>query len=108
MAKDPWTDPDPQPGDFDADLALLDESAIDFHDGDPSAALRVVVSIEGEDASRLVRIAEGRGGWGVGRGATKNETERRRRNPLRGRGPSGRVGDPGFSFEGPARARVGA
>ena len=61
MAKDPWTDPDPQPGDFDAELALLEESAIEFHDGDPSASLRVVVSIEGEDASRLVRIAEVRG-----------------------------------------------
>ena len=61
MSKDPWTDPDPQPGDLDVELALLDESAIDYHDGDPSATLRIVVSVEGEDASRLARIAEARG-----------------------------------------------
>jgi hypothetical protein len=24
MAHDPWTDPDPQPGDFDADLTAVD------------------------------------------------------------------------------------
>jgi hypothetical protein len=57
----PWTDPDPQPGDFDAELALLDSSAIEHHDGDPSATLRIVVSIVGEDASRLERIAKARG-----------------------------------------------
>jgi hypothetical protein len=61
MAKDPWTDPDPQPGDFDAELALLDETAFEYHDGDPSARLRVLVSVEGEDATRLERIAEARG-----------------------------------------------
>ena len=27
MTKDPWTHPDPQPGDLDAELALLEESA---------------------------------------------------------------------------------
>lgn len=61
MTKDPWTDPDPQPGDVDAELALLDESAFEYHDGDPTATLRIVVSVEGEDASRLARIAEARG-----------------------------------------------
>jgi hypothetical protein len=61
MTKNPWTDPDPQPGDFDAELALLDESAFQYHDGDPSARLRVLVSVEGEDARRLERIAEARG-----------------------------------------------
>jgi hypothetical protein len=61
MANDPWTDPDPQPGDFDAELAGLDPSAIEHHEGDPSASLRIVVSVEGEDASRLARIAEARG-----------------------------------------------
>jgi hypothetical protein len=61
MKKDPWTDPDPQPGDLDAELALLDESAFEYHQGDPSATLRIVVSIEGADASRLARIAETRG-----------------------------------------------
>ena len=61
MTKNPWTDPDPQPGDLDSELALLDESAFEYHEGDPSATLRIVVSIEGADASRLARIAETRG-----------------------------------------------
>ena len=61
MTKKPWTDPDPQPGDLDAELALLDESAFQYHEGDPSATLRIVVSVEGADASRLARIAETRG-----------------------------------------------
>jgi len=61
MTKNPWTDPDPQPGNLDAELALLDESAFEYHEGDPSATLRIVVSIEGADASRLARIAETRG-----------------------------------------------
>ncbi len=51
MTKDPWTDRDPQPGDLDAELALLEASAFDYHEGDPSATLRIVVSVEGEDAS---------------------------------------------------------
>jgi hypothetical protein len=61
MTKKPWTDPDPQPGDLDAELALLDESAFEYHEGDPSATLRIVVSVEGADASRLAHIAETRG-----------------------------------------------
>jgi hypothetical protein len=61
MTKKPWTDPDPQPGELDAELALLDESAFEYHEGDPSATLRIVVSVEGADASRLARIAETRG-----------------------------------------------
>ena len=61
MTKDPSTDPDPQPGDLDAELALFGESAFEYRDGDPSATMRIVVSVEGEDASRLARIAEARG-----------------------------------------------
>jgi hypothetical protein len=61
MTKDAWTDPDPQPGDLDAELELLGEQAFEYHDGDPSATLRIVVSVEGEAASRLARIAEARG-----------------------------------------------
>jgi hypothetical protein len=60
MSKDPWTDPDPQPGDFDAELAMLDASAFGYHEGDASATMRIVFSLEGEDASRLARIAEAR------------------------------------------------
>jgi hypothetical protein len=61
MSRNPWTDPDPQPGDLDAELELLDDSAFEYHDGDPSASFGLMVAVEGEDASRLARIAEARG-----------------------------------------------
>ena len=61
MSRDPWTDPDPRPGDLDAELELLDESAFEYHEGDPSASFGLMVVVEGEDASRLARIAEARG-----------------------------------------------
>jgi hypothetical protein len=44
MAKEPWRDSDPQPGDFDAEL---DRAQIEIHEGD--------------DAKRLERIANERG-----------------------------------------------
>jgi hypothetical protein len=61
MSTDPWTDPDPQPGDFDADLAKLDPRYIERHEGDPEARLIVLVGVEGEDARRLERLAQARG-----------------------------------------------
>jgi hypothetical protein len=61
MSKDPWRDPDPQPGDFDAELARLDESAFEYHEGHPGAKLRILISVEGEDVQRLERIARARG-----------------------------------------------
>jgi hypothetical protein len=61
MTKDPWTDPDPQPGDFDADLAQIDERYVESHSGNPDAKLRMLVSVEGEDLARLERIARARG-----------------------------------------------
>lgn len=61
MSIDPWTDPDPQPGDFDADLATLDPRYVEHHDGNPDAKLMILVGVEGEDAKRLERIAEARG-----------------------------------------------
>jgi hypothetical protein len=61
MSADPWTDPDPQPGDFDAELAKLDPRHIERHEGDPEARLIVLVGVEGEDAKRLERLAEARG-----------------------------------------------
>jgi nucleotide-binding universal stress UspA family protein len=60
MAKDPWTDADPQHGNFDAELALLDASMAERHAGNPDARLRVLVSVDGADAARLARIAEAR------------------------------------------------
>lgn len=61
MSKDPWTDPNPQPGDFDADLASLDPRYVEYRKGDPDARLLITVCVEGEDVKRLERIAEARG-----------------------------------------------
>ncbi|HEY5194005.1 MAG TPA: hypothetical protein VIJ39_09080 [Solirubrobacteraceae bacterium] len=61
MAKNPWTDPDPQPGDFDAYLATINPDDVDTHAGNPNARLTVVVKLTGEDATRLERIATQRG-----------------------------------------------
>ena len=61
MTIDPWTADDPQPGDFDAVLATIDPKHVAHHDGDPTATLRILVSVEGEDALRLEQIAEERG-----------------------------------------------
>ena len=60
MPTDPWTDPDPQPGDFDADLAALDQRYVEAHRGNPHAKLTIVVGIEDEDAERLQHLAETR------------------------------------------------
>jgi hypothetical protein len=64
MAKDPWTDPDPQPGDFDAYLGSIDRRDprhVQVHEGNPDTKVRFVVSVEGEDAARLERLAQERG-----------------------------------------------
>jgi len=58
---DPWTEPDPAPGDFDDDLAELDPRYVDRHEGDRRAKLRILVSVEGEDAERLQRLSEQQG-----------------------------------------------
>lgn len=60
MDTDPWTDPDPQPGDFDADLTEIDARYVDAHVGNPDARLTIVVGVEDEDAERLQRLAERR------------------------------------------------
>jgi hypothetical protein len=61
MTPNPWKDPDPQPGDFDADLATIDLRFMEVRGGDPNAKVRIVVSIEGEDARRLQRLSAARG-----------------------------------------------
>lgn len=58
--KDPWTEADPQAGDFDADLAQIDSRFLEAHEGKPEAKLRVLVSVEGEHVARLKRLAEAR------------------------------------------------
>jgi hypothetical protein len=61
MSLDPWTDPDPKPGDFDVDLATLDPRYVEQREGAPDTKLTVLVGVEGADAKRLDRIAEARG-----------------------------------------------
>ncbi|MBJ7330647.1 MAG: hypothetical protein JHC95_12180 [Solirubrobacteraceae bacterium] len=61
MSTDPWTADDPKPGDFDAVLATIDTAYVELHDGNPDATLRILVSVEGEDARRLERLAEASG-----------------------------------------------
>jgi hypothetical protein len=61
MKREPWTDPDPQPGDFDVDLAQIDPRYVETHPGSPDAKLRILISVEGEDLARLERIAQARG-----------------------------------------------
>lgn len=58
--KDPWTDPEPEPGDFDADLAAIDPRYAEVHKGNPDAKLTIVVSVEDEDAKRLQELAAAR------------------------------------------------
>jgi hypothetical protein len=57
MPENAWTDPDPQPGDFDADLADIDPRYVEAHPGNPDAKLTIVVGIEDEDAERLQQLA---------------------------------------------------
>ena len=57
MNKDPWTNADPQPGDFDVDLATIDARNVEFHEGNQDATLKILVSVEGEDLS-LIHISE--------------------------------------------------
>ena len=61
MTPDPWKADDPQPGDLDALLATIDPAYMERHDGTPDATLRILVSVEGDDALRLERIAQARG-----------------------------------------------
>jgi hypothetical protein len=61
MSESPWTDLEPQPGDFDAEVATIDPRFLQVHQGAPDAKLRIVVSIEGEDAERLQRISTDHG-----------------------------------------------
>ena len=64
MANDPWTDADPQPGDFDEFLASVDAAErrfVEAHAGDAEAKLTRVVRVSGADAARLDAIAAERG-----------------------------------------------
>ncbi len=57
MPKDPWTDPDPQPGDFDEYIRTIDPRDIEVHEGNPNAKVTIVSEATGEEAKRLERLA---------------------------------------------------
>ena len=61
MSESPWSTAVPEPGDFDRDLVTIDPRYVELHDASPTAALRIMVSIEGEDAQRLERLADASG-----------------------------------------------
>jgi len=52
MATTPWTDPDPQPGDFDAELDRASSSQIEVHEGNPDAKVSILVSLTRQEGSR--------------------------------------------------------
>lgn len=49
---DPWTDPDPQPGDFDAELRRLDVRHLDHLPGSTEAQLRIIADSEDGEHTR--------------------------------------------------------
>jgi hypothetical protein len=57
MTKDPWTDPDPQPGDFDEFIRTMDPSDIEVHEGNPNAKVTIVSEATGAEAKRLEHLA---------------------------------------------------
>lgn len=61
MSKNPWTDPDPQPGDFDAEVEAMDPRDIQLHPGNPDAEVIVLPGLNDEDTKRLVELAVERG-----------------------------------------------
>jgi hypothetical protein len=66
VSESPCADLEPQPGDFDRELATIDQRYVAAHAGDPDAKVRIVVSIEGEDAdgsSASQLIAARRRAW---------------------------------------------
>jgi hypothetical protein len=61
MSDSAWTADDPQPGDFDAEIATIEARYVELRDGSSGGRLRIVLSFEGEDAARLERTAAARG-----------------------------------------------
>lgn len=62
MAKSPTNAPDPEPGDFDAELAALGPSEVHISEGNPNARLSSQVTVAGDDATRLERLARAASG----------------------------------------------
>jgi hypothetical protein len=63
--KDPWTDPDPQPGDFDDDIALMGPDDIEYVEADPSRQLIEIGTDDVDGWLRDRREREARQGAGT-------------------------------------------
>ena len=61
MKNDPWNNSNPQPGDFDDELTAVDPRDVQVVEAGSGGKVTIVVSVEGEDAKRLERIAAERG-----------------------------------------------
>ena len=57
----PTNAPDPEPGDFDAELADVDTRNVHRSPGNPDARLSLGVTVHGDDADKLRQIAHTRG-----------------------------------------------
>lgn len=51
-SRDPWTNPDPQPGDFDSDLANIDPRLVETHPGNPDAKVTLIADADTSAADR--------------------------------------------------------
>jgi hypothetical protein len=61
MSELPTNAPDPQPGDFDAELATIAEADLEFVQAGSGLEISIEVLLKGEDARHLRRIAAERG-----------------------------------------------
>lgn len=65
MSKDPWTDPDPQPGDFDEFLASIDPRDPRYvqvvEPGNGAKVTRLPAGMDEDDVRRLAALAVERG-----------------------------------------------
>jgi hypothetical protein len=60
VTKNPWTDPDPQPGDFDEYLAEVDPKNVQYLDGTPGGELIVIDEAEAEELRKRQDLAAAR------------------------------------------------
>ena len=61
MRKLPTNAPDPEPGDFDAELETIPDADLEFVAAGSGLQLSIEVLVEGDDARRLSQIAARRG-----------------------------------------------
>ena len=54
-------DHDPRPGDFDAELAGIEDDAVQLVEPSDQADVAIQVVVHGDDAARLERVARARG-----------------------------------------------